>query len=179
MRRALRLLAVLIAAALVFAGCDGDDDNGADDENGAAPTTTEAGADATTTTGAGGEAGGTTQAGATTLTVVEDDEFGTVVRDADGRALYAFTDDTENTSNCTGGCLDVWPPLAVDGEATASPEVTGEVGTITRDDGSTHVTLAGRPLYHYAEDTAPGHTNGQGVGGKWFQVSPVGDLVGM
>jgi hypothetical protein len=36
------------------------------------------------------------------------------------------------------------------------------------------VTLKGWALYRFAGDTAPGQTNGQGVGGTWFVVNPSG-----
>ncbi len=30
----------------------------------------------------------------------------------------------------------------------------------------------GHPLYTFASDTAPGQTNGEGVGGIWFVATP-------
>ena len=36
------------------------------------------------------------------------------------------------------------------------------------------VTYADHPLYHYAPDTSPGDTSGQGVGDVWFVVEPQG-----
>jgi hypothetical protein len=52
-----------------------------------------------------------------------------------------------------------------------------KVGTITRSDGTTQVTYNGHPLYYFSGDKAPGDTNGQGVGGNWFTISPSGDLI--
>jgi predicted lipoprotein with Yx(FWY)xxD motif len=51
------------------------------------------------------------------------------------------------------------------------------LGTSARDDGTLQVTYNGHPLYHFAGDQAPGDTNGQGVGGIWFVVSPAGDPI--
>jgi len=34
------------------------------------------------------------------------------------------------------------------------------------------------PLYLFSGDQQPGDTNGQGVGGVWFAVTPDGGLVG-
>jgi hypothetical protein len=34
------------------------------------------------------------------------------------------------------------------------------------------------PLYHFSGDQQPGDSNGQGVGGVWFAVTPDGSLVG-
>jgi predicted lipoprotein with Yx(FWY)xxD motif len=49
--------------------------------------------------------------------------------------------------------------------------VTGELGTITRDDGSIQVTYKGVPLYRYVNDTAPGEFNGSSLPG-WTIAGP-------
>jgi len=77
-------------------------------------------------------------------------------------------------SNCNGSCAAYWPP--VKGPVTAGPGVTGRLGTITRDDGSTQATYNGRPLYTYVGDTAPGQAHGNSLnlnGGLWHEVTPV------
>ena len=33
------------------------------------------------------------------------------------------------------------------------------------------------PLYYFHEDAAAGDTNGQGLGGVWFLVSPTGEAI--
>jgi predicted lipoprotein with Yx(FWY)xxD motif len=48
--------------------------------------------------------------------------------------------------------------------------VTGQLGTLTRDDGSKQVTYDGKPLYMYSSDASPGDTNGDGFGGLWHVV---------
>jgi len=56
---------------------------------------------------------------------------------------------------------------------TAGAGITGTLGTITRsDNGALQVTYNNRPLYHFASDTGPGDTSGQGVGGVWFVAKP-------
>jgi predicted lipoprotein with Yx(FWY)xxD motif len=50
--------------------------------------------------------------------------------------------------------------------------VTGEIGTITRDDGSTQVTYNGAPLYYFAGDEAAGDSNGDGLNGVWHIAAP-------
>jgi predicted lipoprotein with Yx(FWY)xxD motif len=104
---------------------------------------------------------------ATTVTPI-----GTVVT-SDGRTLYRFEKDVPKppTSNCKGQCATTWPPvLSADGTTPAIAGVDESlVGTVRRD-GSRQVTLKGWPLYTYSGDTAPGETNGEGVGGTWHAI---------
>ena len=118
--------------------------------------------------------------GAATVEVSESTDFGPILVDGAGMSLYLFTKDTQNsgTSTCTGDCLVKWPALLTDGDPVAGEGVDETLlGTITRDDGTTQVTYNGWPLYYFAEDTAPGDTNGQGVGDVWFLVSPEGEAI--
>lgn len=118
--------------------------------------------------------------GAATVSVSEVGTFGSTLVDAQGRSLYLFTNDTQNsgTSSCSGDCLVEWPPLLTDGEPVAGEGVNESLlGTITRDDGTTQVTYNGWPLYYFADDTNPGDALGQGMGGVWFLVSPTGEAI--
>jgi predicted lipoprotein with Yx(FWY)xxD motif len=95
-----------------------------------------------------------------------------VLTNAQGFTLYSFAPDTMTTSNCTGTCAQIWPP--VHGPVTAVPGVTGRLGTITRADGAIQATYNGHPLYTYTADTAPGQTTGNGLnasGGVWHEVT--------
>lgn len=103
-----------------------------------------------------------------------DSPLGQIAVAADGFTVYVFDQDAGKTSTCTGSCADLWPPVTAD---TADPQadgVTGEVGTITRDDGTRQVTLEGRPLYTYAGDSDPGDVTGQGVEDVWWAVGTDG-----
>ena len=62
--------------------------------------------------------------------------------------------------------------------SSAGDGVTGELGTITRDDGTTQVTLGGAPLYYFIGDEAAGDVKGQGQNDVWFLASPEGAAVG-
>ena len=98
-----------------------------------------------------------------------------VLTNAQGFTLYWFAPDTSTTSNCNGSCATFWPP--VKGPATAGVGVTGKLGTITRDDGSTQATYDGHPLYTYKGDTVPGQDKGNGLnlsGGLWHDVTASG-----
>lgn len=101
--------------------------------------------------------------------------------DSAGNALYAVAGD-ELGEECTGACLEAWPPLLVqDVQPVAGDGVqAGLVATVPRADGSTQVTYEGQPLYRYAADTGAGRTAGQGVQdqwGQWHLVAPDGSPV--
>ena len=102
--------------------------------------------------------------------------LGRVVVDADGRTVYVFDKDTAapGKSACTGACQAMWPPVqATSGELTVR-DVTGQIGTITRADGTKQVTLGGMPLYSYSGDSHAGDVTGQAFGGVWWAVAPDG-----
>ncbi len=90
---------------------------------------------------------------------------GTYLADPKGMTLYTYTKDADNTSNCTGQCLVIWPAYTASSKTGSYP---AGVGVITRSDGSLQYTYKGMPLYYYEKDTAPGDVNGQNVGGVWF-----------
>ncbi len=86
--------------------------------------------------------------------------------------LYYRNGDTSKTSNCTGSCATIWPPLIVTGIPAASSDVTGTLGVITRADGQMQATYNDWPLYYYSGDKKAGDTNGQGFNNIWYIVSP-------
>ena len=97
---------------------------------------------------------------------------------ANGNALYVFTRDGPKKTNSSGRCAENWPPHVTVGEPTAGEGITASsLRTTTREDGSTQVTYNGHPLYCFANDEKPGNTNGQGLGGSWFVLSPAGDPI--
>jgi predicted lipoprotein with Yx(FWY)xxD motif len=106
-----------------------------------------------------------------------DTDLGTILVDDEGITLYLFMPDAQGASTCVDTCAATWPALA--GPATAGDGVDeGLLGTADRpDDGSTQATYNGWPLYHFANDTAPGDTNGQGIGNVWFVVAADGNPV--
>ena len=101
--------------------------------------------------------------------------LGNILTDGEGRALYLFTKDERNKSNCSGGCATAWPPLLTGGDPQAGPGVNrGRLGMISREDGSAQVTYNGWPLYYHAKDAQPGDITGQDRGGVWFVVHAAG-----
>lgn len=110
----------------------------------------------------------------------EDSALGTILTDADGSTLYVFMNDTGSSSTCTGSCASTWPAFVANGEVKAGGGGGVDaslLGTTKRDDGTMQVTYNGHPLYHFSGDQAAGDTNGQGIGGIWFVVSPAGDPI--
>lgn len=99
--------------------------------------------------------------------------MGTIlVAAANGHTVYTFDSDTPGVSKCTGGCTAIWPPLSIASGVmpTGGPGVTGQLGTITRADGSLQVTYKGLPLYFFHSDSSAGDTKGNYTG--WSLVKP-------
>jgi predicted lipoprotein with Yx(FWY)xxD motif len=109
----------------------------------------------------------TPAAGGAALSTATVGNFGKIVVDGTGRTLYRYDADTASPSksNCNGACATAWPPLLAG------------TGTVTRSDGTKQVTLAGWPLYYYANDAKAGDTTGQAVGGTWWVVAPSGQKI--
>ncbi|MET9725982.1 SCO0930 family lipoprotein [Streptomyces zaomyceticus] len=144
----------------------------------APPAATAAGGDAYGSGTAGAAAaGGATASGP--LAVRDDAKLGSVVVDAKGFTLYRFDNDTASpsTSACAGDCAKTWPPVPA-GSTEPGGVDASRVGSLKRADGVEQLTIAGWPVYRFAKDTAPGQTNGQGVGGTWFAVTPDGKKAG-
>ncbi|MFD8754958.1 hypothetical protein ACFV0O_28855 [Kitasatospora sp. NPDC059577] len=102
--------------------------------------------------------------------------LGPIVTDAAGRTLYRFDKDTAkpSASTCTDACAAKWPPVLTQDKVAVTGVDSELVGAVTRPDGTKQLTLGGWPLYRFAGDSAPGQTNGQGVGGTWFASTPAG-----
>ena len=86
--------------------------------------------------------------------------------------VYTFDSDSPGASACNGGCAAIWPPMSIASGTTPTggPGVTGQLGTITRGDGSMQVTYKGLPLYFFHSDSKPGDTKGNYTG--WSLVKP-------
>lgn len=81
-----------------------------------------------------------------------------------GMTLYTYDPDgNSGRSQCDGTCAVLWPPYL----AAAGAKAGSGFGLVTRSDHSLQWSYQGRPLYHYAGDTAPGTTLGDGVNGNW------------
>lgn len=72
--------------------------------------------------------------------------------DARGVTLYAFTNDKLNTSNCTGGCADVWPVYEMEKIVVPSYLDPSNFTVITHPSGKKQLAYNGWPLYYYVQD---------------------------
>ncbi|MEU9478910.1 SCO0930 family lipoprotein [Streptomyces sp. NPDC048191] len=115
------------------------------------------------------------------LSVRKDPKLGDIVVDKNGMTVYRFLKDKawpKSVSNCTGACLVKWPAVGiVKPDDTKGVKKKGLMG-FTRPDGVKQMTVNCWPIYTFSGDKAPGDTNGQGVGGTWYAVSPDGKPVG-
>ncbi|MFF4545641.1 SCO0930 family lipoprotein [Streptomyces sp. NPDC001435] len=116
------------------------------------------------------------------LSVRKDAKLGDIVVDKNGMTVYRFIKDKawpKSVSNCTGACLEKWPAVAeVSANDTKGVKKKGLMGFTRPDNGTKQMTVNCWPIYTFSGDKAPGDTNGQGVGGTWYAVSPEGKLVG-
>src|SRR5438094_2531714 len=89
--------------------------------------------------------------------------MGTIlVAASNGHTVYTFKSDTPGVTNCKGGCISAWPPLSLPYGSTpmGGTGVTGQVGTVTRADGSLQVKNKGLPIYFVTSVTKLRERNG-------------------
>jgi predicted lipoprotein with Yx(FWY)xxD motif len=102
--------------------------------------------------------------------------LGDILVDSAGNTIYLFVPDAQGPSVCYDDCANAWPPLV--GEVTAADGIDAALlGSLERDDGSVQATYNGWPLYYFANDAAPGDTNGQGLNEVWYVLTAAGDAV--
>lgn len=114
------------------------------------------------------------QAALAGLSVRKDAELGDIVVDRRGMTVYRFKKDSAwpMKSACTGDCLKMWPVVAPVSKNDVEGVTTNGFVTFDRPDGIQQQSLDCWPLYTSPGDAKPGDTNGQGVGGTWYAVSP-------
>jgi predicted lipoprotein with Yx(FWY)xxD motif len=110
-----------------------------------------------------------------------DSQFGTIVGDGRGQAVYLFDREDSKQSECYGDCARAWPPVLSRGRPVAGKGVRRRLlGTTRRRNGKRQVTYDGKPLYYYVDD-APGRVLCHNVvefGGLWLVLRPDGAPVG-
>jgi len=174
-RLALSLLAVI---ALTLGACTASQTGSSPQASAQAPTpvaTPEASSPAEPSTPAESEPPASA-AGGIPLEAAESADVGPYLTGEGGMTLYTFTNDTKDSgkSVCNDDCATAWPPLLAEAASGLSvgDGVNGTITIITRDDGGKQVAYNGWPLYYFANDAAPGDTNGHEVGDVWFVAAP-------
>lgn len=166
-------LALTLAVGLIGAACAGPTASPTAVATTPAATTPAATSPAATTPAATSPA-----TGAETVAVATDPDLGQILVDGEGRTLYGFMNDTDGVPTCVDACAANWPALVVTGDITVGAGLdASDFTTVARTDGGMQVKVGDQPLYRFANDTAAGDTNGQGVGGVWFVVGPDGELI--
>ncbi len=89
----------------------------------------------------------------------------------EGFSLYTFDNDTSGVSNCSGSCLENWPPLLADTDDQAQAPYSiiersmGTAGTARQ------WAYQGKPLYFFLGDSSAGATTGKAIA-KWHLARP-------
>jgi predicted lipoprotein with Yx(FWY)xxD motif len=151
----LALVAALIGAVALIAGCGGSSSK-------------------SSSSGGGGSSSG----GSSTVNVAKITGYGSALVTASGKSLYLLSTDPSGSSKCSGACAKVWVPLTASGSPSAGSGVdSSKLSTFKRSDGTTQVAYDKHALYTY---TAPGSTSGEGqasYGGVWYLVAPSGSAI--
>lgn len=113
-----------------------------------------------------------------TTIVTGESEYGPMLFDDTGQAIYLFDVETNSEPQCYDECEEAWPPVFTDTAPVAGDGVDASLlRTVERRDGRLQVTYNKHPLYFYA------HEGKHEVlchdvflnGGNWYVVEPGGD----
>ena len=109
--------------------------------------------------------------------VVRDPEYGKIVVDAAGYALYRLDSDPPDATTCIRACLEFWAPATVPGAPVAGAGIHAALlGTIAVPAGA-QLTYADHPLYRFVGDRKPGDRRGEGIADVWWLVGPKGQEI--
>ena len=175
----------LMGCLLLVAACGGDPEPEATEPSAAsdtptatAPSSAETSAEHTPASTAEPTASSVPPKADGPTIVADDSEYGAMLYDETGQAIYLFDVETTAEPRCYDDCAAAWPPVFAEGEAVAGAGVDAALlGTTERADGRLQVTYNDHPLYFYA------HEGKHEVlchdvfldGGNWYVVQPDGD----
>ena len=97
-----------------------------------------------------------------TILAVYENEDGRYLVDGQGRALYTTTKE-----DCSGSCLETWPPYRAHKEV-----VKGRLSVLGVGGVGVQYTWDSSLLYYYEGDRALGDTNGHELGDVWSLARP-------
>jgi predicted lipoprotein with Yx(FWY)xxD motif len=173
MRSVVAAMAVSAVSALLLGGCGSD---GAPAETVGQPTPTETATPSSSA--APPESPSVPPKAAGTAVKTASSQFGQILFDDTGQAIYLFDKETTAKPDCYGACAKAWPPVLTDGPPVANGGTRADrLGTTKRTNGSLQVTYAGHPLYYYAHEGKNEVLchNVREFGGLWLAVTPAGE----
>ena len=112
-----------------------------------------------------------------TLITTAGSDYGEILFDETGQAIYLFDAETSSTPGCYDDCALAWPPVLTVGDPRAGGAIDASLlGVTTRSDGAVQVTYRDHPLYYYADEGTNEVTchNVDEYGGLWLVVTPSG-----
>ena len=174
----MRVVVVLAVSGLLLAGCGSD--SGAESPPAATPSSpalpsSPQPSPSVSSTSPSKPPTSPAPAGSGVKTAASD--FGMILFDSTGQAIYLFDKEKSATSACYDACAEAWPPVLTKGPPNALGAVQQSLlGTTKRTDGTTQVTYGGHPLYFYAHEAkneVKCH-NIEGFGGLWLAVTTAG-----
>lgn len=96
-------------------------------------------------------------------------DFSVTSMNKDGFAVYTFDNDSNETSNCEGQCLEIWPAFL----PSMTDQAIGDFTKFARSNGTIQWAYQGKPLYFFKNDNARSDINGDGINGIWHLVLPM------
>jgi predicted lipoprotein with Yx(FWY)xxD motif len=109
--------------------------------------------------------------------ITSSSELGDILTTANGLSLYGFTNDSDGSPTCEGGCAGAWPPVIVDGAELPAGLDAAVFSVVERPDGTKQLAAGVWPLYRFAGDVTAGQTTGHLSGDVWFLAAPDGSLI--
>jgi predicted lipoprotein with Yx(FWY)xxD motif len=178
----MRVIASLVVCVVMLVGCANDVPSGTGTPSAPEPTSQATSATSSkplpnTPTPSATSAAATAGKPAGTVIKSANSQFGMMLFDGTGQAIYLFDKEQTTKPQCYGACAEAWPPVLTMGTPVAADGTRPSLlGTVKRTDGTTQVTYGGHPLYFYAHEAkneVKCH-NVQGFGGLWLVVTPKG-----
>ncbi len=175
--RATRMIVLALAAATVAAGCGGDGRSAAGDGQSSSRGPSQSSHPPDKSTPDDDTAPRAKRSRQGREVKIAGSDFGPMLFDRSGQAIYLFDKEATSTPRCYGACAKAWPPVLTSGSPQGSGAVRDPLlGTTPRKDGSRQVTYAGHPLYFYAHEGKNEVLchNVSEFGGLWLVVTPSG-----
>jgi predicted lipoprotein with Yx(FWY)xxD motif len=179
------VVVLLVSVTLLVGGCSAQRDTGSattsvtpTGPSGTASSSAHSSPPAPATTSAAPVASPPVSARAGTVVTTAASQFGPVLFDRTGQAIYIFEAEKTSKPSCYGDCARAWPPVLSTGQPIAGGAVRQNLlGLTTRSGGLEQVTYRGQPLYFYAHEGK--HQvlchNVTEFGGRWLAVTAAAD----